>query len=755
MNLKQTKYLIIMKKLALLCMAALGLSLVGCNPEPTPTPNDELQPTIALEKGSENANYVTFTLTTTNATEARYMVLEDGTEAPALDAILTEGVAVELAEGKAEVKAEGLEADTEYMVVAAAKNVTKVAGSNTLYLKTAAQAEVTLDVELVQVAHTSINFRFTAENAERVAYLVQNASKEIPEASEVLRKGDEVDPASKEAVEVADLDPVKDYVLLVAAEGAGKSVMVEEAFTTKDDPSNVIEHNYTRVKGSKYSSNYYLMFSYEDANEADNFAYNESTLCLDFYGDPDKDYLPAGTYEVKESTEWPCLSNMRYSTYGYDNGVQLKSGVAEVSIDPDTKAYTFEISLQLKDGRSLVAHYTGDVDNMPVVDKVFVTTKYTSAKATTADNGVNWALTLADDAGNKAKLNLANAFKAPYIVNNTYTISTSAEEFSAKTMAAEAGQFDSTTSTFVVAGANGGEFKFATGTLTVDIDWANKRYLLSFYGTLENGYIIESDYTGVIEGCNLEQSDEVIDVVMTRAYASSYESGANWYITLSQEEGELTNYLLKLDVYGKPSQFLAAGVYELGVGTGEGYLGIDATTLTVAGQGQYNFTEARLTVETNLADKTYSMVVSAKVQDGRTFLMSYVGKVDGMEIVNTEDTPTDLVWDTFTTKKWYSDNWQLTIKDSTQQYVMAFDMRTGDSNADYIPTNVYTLGESYVDTVYVDNAYSEFNGNKRAYESVTLDVVYDESSKTYNISFDVKLVDGREFSGAVSGSPAV
>ena len=745
-----------MKKLALLCMAALGFSLMSCETEPATNPTDEKAPTVALEKGLEDVNAVYFTLTTTNATEARYMVLEDGADVPALATIMAEGVAVELEDGKAEVKAEGLEAETEYMVVAAAKNVTKMAGSNTLYVKTTAQAQLALSVELVQVTHESINFRFTATNADRIAYLVQNASKEAPEVADVLRKGDEVDPNSKEAVEVKDLDAVKEYVLYVAAEGAGQTLMAEPiAFTTKDDPSNVIEHNYTRVRGSKYSSNYYLMFSYEDANEADNFAYNDTTLCLDFYGDPAKDYLPAGTYEVKESTEWPCLSNMRYSTYGYDNGVQLKSGVAEVSIDPETKAYTFEISLQLKDGRSLVAHYTGDVDNMPVVDKVFVTTKYTSAKATTADNGVNWALTLADDAGNKAKLNLANAFKAPYIVNNTYTISTSAEEFSAKTMAAEAGQFDSTTSTFVVAGANGGEFKFATGTLTVDIDWVNKRYLLSFYGTLENGYIIESDYTGVIEGCNLEQSDEVVDVVMTRAYASSYESGANWYITLSQEEGELTNYLLKLDVYGKPSQFLAAGVYELGVGTGEGYLGIDATTLTVAGQGQYNFTEARLTVETNLADKTYSMVVSAKVQDGRTFLMSYVGKVDGMEIVNTDDTPTDLVWDTFTTKKWYSDNWQLTIKDSTQQYVMAFDMRTGDSNADYIPTNVYTLGESYVDTVYVDNVYSEFNGNKRAYESVTLDVVYDESSKTYNISFDVKLVDGREFSGAVSGSPAV
>ena len=747
-----------MKRLALLCMAALGLSLVGCNPEPTPTPNDELQPTIALEKGSENVNYVTFTLTTTNATEARYMVLEDGTEAPTLDAILTEGVAVELAEGKAEVKAEGLEADTEYMVVAAAKNVTKVAGSNTLYLKTTAQAEVMLDVELVQVSHNAINFRFTAENAERVAYLVQNASKEIPEASEVLRKGDEVDPTSKEAVEVTDLDPVKDYVLLVAAEGAGKSVMVQEAFTTKDDPSNVIEHNYTRVKGSKYSSNYYLMFSYEDASEADNFAYNETTLCLDFYGDPEKDYLPAGTYEVKESTEWPCLNSMRYSTYGYDNGVLLKSGAVEVSIDPDTKAYTFVIDLQLKDGRSLKANYTGDVDNMPVVDKVFVNTDYTSAKATTADNGLTWALTLADDAGNAAHLDIVNAFQSPYIVNNTYTISTSAEEFSAKPMSAEAGQFDNTTSTFVVAGENGGEFKFATGTLTVDIDWEAKEYLISFYGTLENGYIIESEYKGAVEGCSLEQSEEVIDVVMNRAYASSYESGANWYITLSQENEQQSNYILKLDVYSKPMQFLAAGVYELGVGTGEGYLGVDATTLTVAGQGQYNFTEARLTVETNLADKTYTMVVSGKVQDGRTFLMSYVGKVDGMEIVDTQDTPSDITWSTFSAKKWYSDNWELTVKDSTEQYTMAFDMRTGNSSINYIPTNVYTLGESYVDTVYIDNNYSSFNGNKKAFESVTLNIEYIEASQTYNISFEVKLVDGREFngtySGAIAGSPA-
>jgi hypothetical protein len=81
-------------------------------------------------------------------------------------------------------------------------------------------------------------------------------------------------------------------------------------------------------------------------------------------------------------------------------------------------------------------------------------------------------------------------------------------------------------------------------------------------------------------------------------------------------------------------------------------------------------------------------------------------------------------------------------------------MRTGISGINYIPTNTYTIGESYVDTVFIDNNYSKFNGNKKAYESITLNVEYLEASQTYNVSFEVKLVDGREFSGTYSGAIA-
>ena len=736
-----------MKRFALLCMAALGLSLVGCNPEPTPTPADEKQPTVALEKGKENVDYVTFTLTTTNATEARYMVLEDGADAPALATIMTEGVAVELENGKAEVKAEGLEAETDYMIVAAAKNVTKLAGSNTLYVTTTAQAQVTLEAEIVQVAHTSINFRFTAENAEKVAYLVQNATKEVPEASEVLRKGDEVDPESKEAVEVTDLDPVKEYVLLVAAEGAGQTTMVELAFTTKDDPANVIEHNYTRVRGSKYGSNYYLMFSYEDANEADNFAYNDKTLCLDFYGDPDKDYLPAGTYEVKESTEWPCLSNMRYSTYGYDNGVQLKGGVANVSIDPDTKAYTFELNLQLKDGRSLEAHYTGDVDNMPVIDIVTIATTCNAASATTTDNGKTWALTMSDAEGNKGVFNLVNAFDAPYIAKNTYTISTSAEEFRVKRAAAEMGQFDSETSYFEVAGVEG-QHKFSKGTLNVDIDWANQKYLITFYGELENGYVIELQFNDAIQGVSLAQSDEIISVEMDTATAKSYDP-TNYYLTFTKSEDGVEKYRLVLDAYCPSMAYLPAGTYSTKEAIDGCRLDGETSTLYVTGEGQYYAKEARAEVFTNMADKTYTFNMSFQIEDGRTFAFSYIGKVDGIEIVESEIDADAIEWATFSTKRWVSDNWELKVVSADEANTLVFDLRVGDSSASYLLPGVYELNAD--EAQYIDGSYSMYNKNRNVFKAAVLNVMYDEGTGEHTITFDVTINDGTNFTGNYKG----
>ena len=493
-----------------------------------------------------------------------------------------------------------------------------------------------------------------------------------------------------------------------------------------------------------------MMFSYEDANEQDNFAYNDKTLSLDIYGDPEMDYLPAGTYEVKETTAPGYVSAYRYSTYGYDNGVQLASGRVIVAIDDQTKAYSFDIDLMLKDGRHLVATYNGDVDNMPVIDIVTVNTTFTEASATSED-GVNWTLNLKDDAGNAAKFDIVNAFKADYIVNNSYTISTSAEEFS--TRATEAGQFDGETSTFTVAGHEATQF--LSGTLHVDIDWDSQKYMLSFYGTLPDNYVVEAEYEGAISGISLAPKEEIIEAVFDTATARSFESNTNWYITLTQSVDGTEKYRLVLDAFCPASEYLLAGLYSTkGVEEGRS-LNVDGTSLRVAGEGQYSPSEARANVNIDMSAKTYTFGISFKINDGRIFKFSYTGKVDGMEITETEDVEGDINWTTFKARKWYSDNWEFTIADADGKYTLAFDMRTGDSSINYIPSGAYTLGTS---GQYIDEYYSTFNGSKSSYKAVALTLTYYEDTKTYDVEFDVTLTDDRQFkgsySGAVEGTPA-
>lgn len=742
-----------MKKIALLLLATLTLGLYSCEKDPVVDPTDEEQPAITLEKYAEDINSLTFKVATTHVTKACYMILGNEETVPGLETIFAEGTEIELDDkGVATVVAENLQPETSYQIVAVAKNITKMAGSNTLYMTTKSLDDLIVSAEIVQVDHEKMNFRVNSTNAEKISYVVMLASKETPSVSYVLLNGESVEVGSKESVEVTGLECSTDYKLLVAAEGAGQTTMIEPIdFKTEDDPTLVIKHEYTRARGTKYSSSYFMMFSYEDPAEEDNFAYNDMTLSLDFYGDPAKDYLPAGTYEVKESTDPDCISSYRYSTYGYDNGVQLKSGHAIVSIDPETKAYSFEIDLYLKDGRHLQATYNGDVDNMPVIDVTTITTTFSTASASTTDDGNNWILNLADVDGNKAQFNICNAFKSPYLVNNVYTINTS-EEADANEIVPS--QFDAATSFFTVAGESEAS-KFLTGTLHVDIDWDMQKYMLAFYGTLEGNYVVEAKYEGAIDGISLAQSDEIIEVILNSASATMYGDNTNWYMTFAQTVDGVENYKLVLDVYCPASEYLPAGYYRLNNSEDGRYLGVDGTSLRVAGENQYSATDANASVSIDMAAKTYSFDISFKIEDGRIFKLSYTGEVNGMPITDPQDVPDDIQWTTFSARKWYSDNWALTIKSADEQYTMVFDMRTGDSEANYIVSGEYTIGTS---GQYIDGYYSEFNGNKNAYKEALLNITYNETEQTYDIDFDVTLNDDRNFtgtySGVVAGSPA-
>ena len=362
-------------------------------------------------------------------------------------------------------------------------------------------------------------------------------------------------------------------------------------------------------------------------------------------------------------------------------------------------------------------------------------------------------MNLSDEAGNVAVFNLKNAFKAPYIANNSYTINSSAEEFAVRRMALKEGQFDSETSSFTLAGETEAR-QFATGTLHVTINWETEQYQLAFLGSLADNYVIDTKFEGKISGVSLAQRDDVVDVMLNSATASSYDSNTNWYITFAKKVDGVEQYRLVLDAYCPAMDYLPAGYYELGNAIDGRSLGVTGTLLYVEGEGQYTPIEARANVNIDMSAKKYTFDIAFKVEDGRTFKFAYVGEVSGMAIVDATDTPTDIEWTTFAARHWYSDNWALTVKDATEAYTLDFDLRVGGSY-DYLPSGTYVISDSAAQRI--DYNYSKFNGSSKAFKEATLVVVYYEDTQSYDISFDVTLTDDRnftcEYSGAIEGSP--
>lgn len=744
-----------MKKFASFLMAALLLvGFVGCSEDPEtpePTPAQKTPPTVILEKVAENMTDVTFTATVTDASVAAYVVLDEEAEMPAPDDILNQGTLIDLRSGNTvELTASGLASSTNYKVVAAARNEVKTVVSNTLYVTTTEQPALTLSVEIVQVDHEKMHFRYTTQNAEKLYYLVQFADRETPKAQYVITNGEEIPVDSRESVEAAGLDPLKSYKLLVVATGAGQTLMHDPLlFETEDNPDNVISHTYTRSRGSVLDSgSAFVQFSYEDASEADNFAYNDEWLGLDFRFEAGNEFVPAGTYQfTNDGANFTVLSH--YSTYGYENGIQLESGEVVVSIldGEDNQYYRFEVDAYLKNGRHFVATYEGEVDNMPIKNTIRVKTTFNSAAAARiVEDGSMWKLTLTDELGQEAVLDLYNAFSISYLQSNSYTISNAAED---ENPDFEPAEFNAETSTFKVVGAGEGTHKFAAGTLHVSIDWANERYMMSLYATLENEVVVEAEYAGAVEGISLAQSEEVTEITFTKATASSLENGAYWTIYMSNDAG----YEAKIVAECAPSpNGLPAGEYPAGVGAGR--VSMDSSYINIPDQKLYYYTALNLTVTIDQQAKTYGFVLEGRFEDGRTYKSLFSGEVDGMKVVEQEEVG-EIVWETVTAKHWYSDNWEMNLTDSTGEHTLKFDMRIGDSSLSYIPSGTYTEDQSLEQ--YIDSYYSMYNGVK-VISKAELVVNYDETTHNYDLQFAVTLTDGREiagtYQGAVEGSPA-
>ena len=108
----------------LLLLLALPLAFVACE---TPNePVDEVKnPTVAITVGEATESSIAFTITSTDADEVKYLVVATAEGTPTATEVLTNGTAAE-ANSEAGCYVAELKAETEYTIVAAAKNAKAV-----------------------------------------------------------------------------------------------------------------------------------------------------------------------------------------------------------------------------------------------------------------------------------------------------------------------------------------------------------------------------------------------------------------------------------------------------------------------------------------------------------------------------------------------------------------------------------------------------------------------------------------------------
>ena len=149
-------------------LLALPLAFVACK---EPAPVDQVKnATVEVVAGEAGTDYLKFTVTTDNADSAAWLVLEANEATPMASEVLTNGEAVDVFK-TATYKATGLQADTEYKVVAAVKNSKGVA-LDEITMKTVKEGEEP-EKEVVEFTAKYIDIEYNgAEDSSAYNYYV-------------------------------------------------------------------------------------------------------------------------------------------------------------------------------------------------------------------------------------------------------------------------------------------------------------------------------------------------------------------------------------------------------------------------------------------------------------------------------------------------------------------------------------------------------------------------------------------------------
>ena len=581
-------------------------AITACSNEPEPNgPNNETPLCeVSVKATSITDTTLEFCITSSDADQVRYIFAQSSETAPTAETILAEGTEVE-ANKSVTVKFEELTPDTKYILhVAGANSKDTAYAYQEAVTEESQSSEPTIKIVVGEVGVNSAKFTITTTNATTVSYLVYDLTSadpempegELPTTEEIFANGKTLEANVAAEIEVDDLQSGIEYIIVVAAEGEGDTVVEGTTFNTLF-PAPVIAAALTEDIGYNYA-----VFSVEAENVTE-----LKYVCI-----------KAGSRDV---TAEQVLKN----------GISFESG--DVKVEGLAEQTAYEVYVAAK----------GLNEDVVMADTLtFTTTKniivYTMSDSTTASASkyteVNYYVTFIDEVnGYTLNADFYVEEGAEYLTSGEYTLG-----------GFNAGEISAAYTSFVFTPTDLSTTTFSSGSLNVvatpNEDTREIHYDIE--GTLyfADGNSVVLNYSGLIAGISLPEIQEgapegayVFAVspetnMPKRVHGSSLQAGEYYLKFYDSNWNELT-----LDLFIDPTlcdngnHALPAGIYSTADGSLNTYSNISLYNPYFAG----NFTEAELQVDKD--GDTYTFTLLGTVVSGSTeklVYMNYTGEVADM-----------------------------------------------------------------------------------------------------------------------------
>lgn len=354
-----------------LCFAIFAISLLGACSEsedpatPTPPPPPLVEPTVTLTAGEALLDALTFTLSSEQAEEVKWICYASDEPAPDAATILLNGTPAE-PNRTLNLEVDNLTPATTYILVAAASAGEVQVLSERVEMTTLTpepQPDPTVTLEFISVSETTATFRLTTTDAETAKWIyIEKGSRDL-QPEQVLQHGTSAEANTTIEITAEGLLDDTEYEFYAVA-AAGEVIVMSEpmevttpklitTYTVSADSATA------QVRQSGSYTNFYITFE----ESATKYA-----LMADLYAAPESIYFPSGQYPIGAIEPGNLAKSY---TVLRNNGVDVgrfNEGTMIVEATPNEKTrtvnYTIEANFVLEDGSLVVFSYSGNIEGI-------------------------------------------------------------------------------------------------------------------------------------------------------------------------------------------------------------------------------------------------------------------------------------------------------------------------------------------------------------------------------------------------------